>query len=103
MKTETKRKMWLAINIVTFIFLIFMVNKLISKYDEYQSIKKQESQIVEQRASIEKQCMDKHRWDTTAVNTSRMAVQIHYHRIGKGELARHVSDYDAVKIVYCSK
>jgi len=48
------------------------------------------------------QCMDKHRWDTTAVNTSRMAVQMHYHRQGKGELAKYVSDYDAVKIVYCS-
>lgn len=48
------------------------------------------------------QCMDKHRWDTTAVNTSRMAVQLHFHRKGQGELARYVSDYDAVKIVYCS-
>ena len=49
-----------------------------------------------------KACMDKHRWDTTAVNTSRLAVAINFERMGKGELARHVSDYDAVKIVYCT-
>lgn len=53
-------------------------------------------------SSAEQQCMDKHRWDTTAVNTSRMAVQMHYHSKGQGELAKYVSDYDAVKIVYCS-
>jgi hypothetical protein len=53
-------------------------------------------------STAEQQCMDKHRWDTTAVNTSRMAVQMHYHRKGQGELAKYVSDYDAVRIVYCS-
>ena len=53
-------------------------------------------------STAEQQCMDKHRWDTTAVNTSRMAVQMHYHSKGQGELAKYVSDYDAVKIVYCS-
>jgi hypothetical protein len=53
-------------------------------------------------STAEQQCMDQHRWDTKAVNTSRLAVQIHYNRIGKGELAKYVSDYDAVKIVYCS-
>ena len=53
-------------------------------------------------SSAEDQCMDKYRWDTTAVNTSRLAVQIHYHNKGKGELAKHVSDRDAVKMVYCS-
>lgn len=53
-------------------------------------------------SSAEQQCMDKHRWDTTAVNTSRLAVEMHYHRQGKGELAKYVSDYDAVKMVYCS-
>ena len=53
-------------------------------------------------STAEQQWMDKHRWDTTAVNTSRMAVQMHYHRKGQGELAKYVSDYDAVKIVYCS-
>jgi hypothetical protein len=102
MNAEAKRKMWLTINIVTIIFIIFMVNKLFSKYNEYQSIKKQETQIAEQKASALDQCMAKHRWDTTAVNTSRMAVQMHYHRKGQGELAKYVSDYDAVRIVYCS-
>lgn len=53
-------------------------------------------------SSAEQLCMDKHRWDTIAVNTSRLAAQIHYNRIGKGELAKYVSDYDAVKILYCS-
>ena len=48
------------------------------------------------------ECMDKHRWDTTAVRTSRFAVEMHYHRQGKGELAKYVSDHDAVKMVYCS-
>lgn len=48
------------------------------------------------------QCMNKYRWDTTAVNTSRMAVQMHYHGKGQGELAKHVSDRDAVRMVYCS-
>lgn len=52
--------------------------------------------------TAEQACMDKHRWDTTAVNTSRLAVQLHYHQKGKGELAKYVSDYDAVKMVYCS-
>lgn len=53
-------------------------------------------------SSAEQECMAKHRWDTTAVNTSRMAVQMHYHKKGQGELAKYVSDYDAVRIVYCS-
>jgi hypothetical protein len=53
-------------------------------------------------SSAEDQCMDKYRWDTTAVNTSRFAVQMHYHNKGKGELAKYVSDRDAVKMVYCS-
>jgi hypothetical protein len=53
-------------------------------------------------SSAEQQCMDKHRWDTTAVNTSRLAVQMHYHSKGQGELAKYVSDRDAVKMVYCS-
>ena len=52
--------------------------------------------------TAEQACMDKHRWDTTAVNTSRLAVQLHFHQKGQGELARRVSDYDAVKMVYCS-
>tara|TARA_R110002126_G_scaffold243517_3_gene386937 strand:- start:7801 stop:8055 length:255 start_codon:yes stop_codon:yes gene_type:complete len=52
--------------------------------------------------TAEKACMDKHRWDTTAVNTSRLVVEMHFHKKGQGELARRVSDYDAVKMVYCS-
>ena len=52
--------------------------------------------------TAEQACMDQHRWDTTAVNTSRLAVQLHFHQKGQGELARRVSDYDAVRMVYCS-
>lgn len=52
--------------------------------------------------TAEQVCMDKYRWDTTAVNTSRLAVQLHFQQKGQGELARRVSDYDAVKMVYCS-
>ena len=106
MQAETKRKMWLTINIVSFIFFCGIVHHYTSKvnikYDKIQSMEKQEMKIAEQRLLEEKQCMDKHRWDTTAVNTSRMAIQMQSHRMGKGELAKYVSDYDAVKIVYCS-
>ena len=48
------------------------------------------------------ECMNKYRWDTTAVRTSRFSVEMAYNRQGKGELAKYVSDYDAVKMVYCS-
>ena len=47
-------------------------------------------------------CMDKHRWDTKAVKTSRLVVGIHFEDKGKGELAKYVSDYEAVRMVYCT-
>ena len=53
--------------------------------------------------TAESQCMEKYRWDTKAVNTSRFAVQLHYEQMGKGQLAKHISDREAVRMVYCSK
>ena len=47
-------------------------------------------------------CMDRYRWDTTAVNTSRLVVSMHFNKQGKGELAKYVSDREAVELVYCS-
>ena len=49
------------------------------------------------------ECMEKYRWDTTAVNTSRFVVAMNLNKQGKGELAKYVSDREAVELVYCSK
>ena len=55
-----------------------------------------------QVTSAEDECISKHRWDTKAVNTSRLVVAVQLNREGKGELAKYISDRDAVKMVYCS-
>lgn len=91
MKTETKG---------TIVVMVFGV--IIGLAIALPMIKKEPQPVVAKAPSELDQCMDRHRWDTTAVNTSRMAIQMQSHRMGKGELAKYVSDYDAVKIVYCS-
>ena len=53
--------------------------------------------------SAHDKCMEQHRWNTTSVNTARFAVQVAYHQQGKGELAKRISDRQAVELVYCSK
>lgn len=82
-------------------FGLVMFGLIIGSVLAYPLINKETTKVSNTPSELD-QCMTKHRWDTTAVNTSRMAVQMHYHSKGQGELAKYVSDYDAVKIVYCS-
>ena len=82
-------------------FGLVMFGLIIGSVLAYPLINKETTTVSNTPSELD-QCMAKHRWDTTAVNTSRMAVQIHYHNKGQGELAKYVSDYDAVRIVYCS-
>ncbi len=81
------------------IFLGLIIGSVIASCSYKDNKSKPRPTQAEQRALD--QCMDQHRWDTKSLNTARFAVRLHYERIGKGELAKYVSDYDAVKIVYC--
>ena len=78
-------------------FVIYLSHTYISSPADQQATAHQKQQDLALNA-----CMSKHRWDTTAINTSRLAVSFNFERMGKGELAKHVSDYDAVKMVYCT-
>jgi hypothetical protein len=83
------------------IFLGLIIGVVIASCSYRDSRSKPGPTQAEQRAL--EQCMVQHRWDTKSLNTSRLAVRLHYERKSQGELAKYVSDYDAVKMVYCSK
>ncbi len=51
--------------------------------------------------TAKEQCIENNIYDTTALNTSRLAVRIHYENQRKGELAKYVSDREAISMVYC--